>query len=760
MAGIFGGAGGSGAYKTTVYTGVQIQTSTAAGVIPLLWGCNLAGTNVIDLNDFSAPPQGKGGKGGGGKAQKDYTTVCSLAVCEGPVQQCNAVYADANTVISPGSLNLTLFDGTLGQAPPAYMVSNHPDKALGYSQTAYFFSSAYDLGSSPYLPNHRFEIIGKYAALTGSPDVNPAQFIPDFIASTQYGADPGAGYIDGPSLSQYFDYCQALGLWMSPYLHTAEQATSILQRWAQLSNSWIFWSGSKLKFVPLGDTEVTANGTTFTPNLQPIYSLTIDDFLFDGTSEDPVQVDRIDPADGYNNVELDIRDRALQYASNPIRWQDQTSVDQYGLLQSVIINAEEVCDSSIAAVMAMLIGKRSSYVRNTYSFKLSGSYVLLEPGDVVTLTEPNMGLANFPVRVTEVQEDEKGELQFKAEELPAAIGTATLYVPQGGSPTTPPDLKADPGDVNPPVIIEPPPLFTNGIAQVWLAASGGPEWGGADVYISADGTHYAWIGKVTQPVQQGVLTAPLPDAAGLDAGNILSLDTTESNQVLSLDVTTADADKFRTASLIDNEILAYGAASATGTFTANLTYLQRGAYGTAHSAHLAGAQFTRLNPAAALVYNLPASYVGQTLYFKFVSFNIFGSGNQQISDAVAYTFTPVGLAFQPTAPRSGLPGSLIALAAVSLAATGTDQGSALAVTAISNMFSTVSAGTGATLPQAVAAMVGQDVTFINDAALDLMIYPFAGDAIGTLGVNVGAPLSGSGHSVTFFCKAVGQWTVS
>ena len=655
MAAMFGSQ--SNAKQQTTYTGVPIQTSTAGVVIAILWGVNRIGHNIIDLNDFSQSGGGsKGGKGGGGGkgGTKDYRTSCILALCEGPVSPTDVtVWQNASLLSTASSLNLTLFAGEIGQAPAAWMVSNHPDKALGYTETAYFFSSSFDLGGSPNLPNLNFEVFGKFASFSGSPDVNFALIVNDFFTSPQYGVDPGATYIDPASWQNYYNYCQAFTLWGSPCLHTQEQGTSILQRWAQLTNTWIFWSGDRMKFVPLGDTEGIGNGATYIPNLSPIYDIGTDDLIFDASSEDPVIVDRIDPADGYNNVEIDIRDRALQYASNPIRWQDQSSVDQYGLLQSQTVNAEEICDANIGAMMAQLIGKRCTYIRNSYTFKLGPNFLLLEPGDIVTLTEPNSGLLRFPVRITEVDEDDKGTLTFKAEELPDAIGTATLYTPQLGLPTAPPDINIDPGNINaPPAILEPSPVFTNGAAQIWLAASGGADWGGCNVYVSADGTHYALIGQITEASQQGVLTGALADAAGLDTVNTLAVDTTESGLPLSADVADADADFFRTASMVGGEMLAYGHAVNTSTFGASLTYLRRGIYGTAHAAHGIGAPFTRLNPAATLIYPLPQEYVGQPLWFKFPSFNIFGRGTQAISAVPAYTFTPAGPAFAIAPPTS------------------------------------------------------------------------------------------------------------
>jgi hypothetical protein len=49
---------------------------------------------------------------------------------------------------------------------------------------------------------------------------------------------------------------------------------------------------------------------------------------------------------------------------------------------------------------------------------------LLEPGDLVSLTDPHIGLNQFPVRIQSIDEDDSGNLSIVAEEFPGAIGTA------------------------------------------------------------------------------------------------------------------------------------------------------------------------------------------------------------------------------------------------------------------------------------------------------------------------------------------------
>jgi hypothetical protein len=71
-----------------------------------------------------------------------------------------------------------------------------------------------------------------------------------------------------------------------------------------------------------------------------------------------------------------------------------------------------------AAVAAQLMLQRKAYVRNTYQFKLGWRYSLLEPMDIVLLTDATLGLAGAAVRITRIDEDDNGELAVTAEEIP------------------------------------------------------------------------------------------------------------------------------------------------------------------------------------------------------------------------------------------------------------------------------------------------------------------------------------------------------
>jgi hypothetical protein len=200
--------------------------------------------------------------------------------------------------------------------------------------------------------------------------------------------------------------------------------------------------------------------------------------------------------------------------------------------------------------------------------------------------------------------------------------------------------------INTPLIYEPPPAATNGVAQVWVGASGinansGAQWGGANVFISVDNTTYSQIAQISQPCRQGFLTANLAAATGFDTTNTLSVNLAESGGVLSGTSATA-AQQGATLALVDQELLAYETATLVSGNAYNLTGLARDFGGTVGAAHSTGAPFTRLD-GAIVKYDLPPSLVGVELFLKFQSFNIFGGGTQDLSTCTAYTYTPAGV---------------------------------------------------------------------------------------------------------------------
>ncbi len=320
-------------------------------------------------------------------------------------------------------------------------------------------------------------------------------------------------------------------------------------------------------------------------------------------------------------------------------------------------------------------------------------HALLEPMDLVTVTDANLGYAKHPVRITSIVEDVDGKLAVDAEDFPWSTATATLYPHQAGAGYAPKST-ADPGNVNPPVIFEPnnrlSHMRSNGTQQgyqIWFALSGASaDWGGCSVWLSPDGNTYQRIGVIFGAARMGTLTASLPSAADPDTTDTLSVDLTGSFGSLSSG-SQADCDNYRTLCYVDGEYISYQSATLIAQYKYNLgSRMRRGVFGSAIASHASGSAFVRLDDA---VFNwvYDPTLVGQLLYFKFTSFNKNGEMEQSLANVAAYQYVVAGgagsngkIIATTTSVSANVTGQTIVDAAV--AVTGAQVGMHVSVSAV------------------------------------------------------------------------------
>ena len=360
------------------------------------------------------------------------------------------------------------------------------------------------------------------------------------------------------------------------------------------------------------------------------------------------------PAADFSADELIYLPRNLRshrlYGMSPVEARDQSQIEIFGPRVGSTIEANEICDEFvIGPLIAQTILQRELYVRTKFTFKLSWEYCLLDPMDIVTITDTNLGLDNYSARVIQIEEDDKGLLAITCEELVAGVSNPAFYAsasssgfqPNQGVPAVP---------INPPLIVQPPTSLTGGLDQIWIGASGingggGSQWGGANVYVSIDNVTYSQVAVLTAPLRQGFLTAALPAAAGWDSVDTLAVNLAESGGTLA-GTSQAAAQQGATLSVVDSEFLAYETATLVSGYAYNLTGLARGQGGSAATAHSSGASFARVD-GAVIRYTLPGNFAGLTLYFKFQSFNVFGGGAEDLSTVAVYSFLPTVAAADP-----------------------------------------------------------------------------------------------------------------
>lgn len=670
---------------------LRIQTSIEGLARTRVWGVTRVAGNLIWYNDFYAitvtSGGSSGGKGGlfGAPAQTNssfnYYTSVELAIGErvaaiGPVMWASkAKTTIAETIVIGGggpptifsgmtvsATNFGVFLGDQAQMPWSYLTSNHPNQAFAYRLTSYLAGNI-NLGSGSELPNWTFEVTGVISnSVAGQPDADPMLMTSDFLTNPDSGVAGWLAEYNGDWTNAQ-NYLLASNLLVSYALTSPTSASSFLQEFLTSLNIMPVWSESVLKMVPRGDIVVAGNGHVYNPPTEPIYDLDDTDFLpnqasFGGTNADPVSGQQTPARKRDNVVKVQFLDRSADYNQASLSAPDDGAILLYGERCSEGVKQWHWFQNGAAAQMAAQLALGRKQIGNKYAFTLRPRYVLLEPGDIVTITDVDLGLFRQWVRIIDIKENQDRSFNFLVEEYLQGTASAPEYgrqVSQGSKP----NYSADPGGINDPFLFEPTDQLAGGL-EVWCAVSGVDQslYGGCDVYISYDGATYSKVpgGRQFGSARMGRLTAPLaavpanPTGQTIDTTGTLSVDLTMSAGALASG-TQEDALKLNTACWVNGEIVSYQTATLTGANKYDLTYLARGAYGTEAiiAAHAAGEPFARIDNGILRV-PFDQTRIGATIYLKFLPFNIWGVTVLSLADVPFYTYKITGAALASPLP--------------------------------------------------------------------------------------------------------------
>lgn len=629
-----------------------VQTSSQGAVVSVVLGTNRIAGNLLYYSDFKAIAHTSVQKYGGGflsdifgggtvirTTTYTYTANLIIGLCEGQVGLITRFWRGKQSwaaPVGPNAASLTLFTGSLAQPVWTPLLTyNGGADAYHYNGWAILCAEAYDLGASNVIEALTFEIVGPLAGLdlpSGNPDANPANIIEQCLTNPLWSVGLPSTVL-GP-ISAYRSYCRAAGLWLSPAYADQAPTQDRLAELCRLTNSEIVVADEQIHIVPLGDEALSANGATYTPDLTPIYDLTLDHFKA-GERGKPVRVTRNSAIDAYNTVTVQYRNRAANYNAAIAVAPDAASVELYGERPAPKVVVDSICDGDVASRVAHLQLKRYQGMRNKYEFRLPGHFCLLLPTNIVTLTEPSEGLDRTPVRIERIEEDES-DIVVTAWDFPASVASTPLYPIQPSAGYVA-NYNADPGDTVLVHAFEPPSELAGATGlEVWLAVKGAqPLWGGCHVWISLDGTQYTGVATVYGASTSGELAGPI-------ASNSVAL-TNVTGTLLS--ASAADAGQGLTLCYVGGanpEFIAYSGALLTGAGAYTLSGLVQGLYGTLPASHVAGNPFVRCDRALGRSGALPASMVGRTLSIKLTSFNIWQHAEQDLADVTAHTYTVTG----------------------------------------------------------------------------------------------------------------------
>lgn len=689
-------------------TAMRIQTSIQGRPRPLVYGQTRIAPNITLATNFtpilgpSGQPGVAGGKGGsgGGKGTQQTTWVwyyfCDIIFSFGSVPIINiptvwngSAVAMVNTsscfwgnpndtslgnttitslmgapstgngagssLVSPSGS--TLYSGTYSQTSWPYMATSHPEYDLSYRGEAYLAWQTVALGQQSTIPSLNFEIVSSISwdVLTLGPDANPKDVIVDYLTNPDHGVPSFLSSYLG-DLTSYRDYCRATGMLVSIAETSTRDAASFLSELVTMTNANFRWSSGKLDIVPYGDSAVTGNGVTWIPNTTPVYGFTLDDILPNqgGSGSSPIAVTRKPRSEIINHMRMEYLSRPFFYNPEVVDIIDEASVATYGMERvSDLKQAHMFCLPSAASIACALQLQRAQ-ISAQYVFTVGRRFILLDPMDIITLTDPTLGMVGLPARITEMQENSDGTITITAEEY-----TGTTSAPAFGSQRTyggVVNFNINPGPVRAPLFMEPPDALANGL-EIWIGVCGqSPSvWGGADVFVSYDGVTYAQAATISGPSRMGTITGALPTVTPslsgptIDNANVLAVDLSQSVGTLSSG-SAADLAADNLLAYVDGELVSYQNATLTSANHYNLSPLSRGAYGSTIGSHASGSRFLRLDDA---VVRIPYTQdrIGATLYVKFRSFNSFGFGQTDLSTEATYQYTITGAALSGPLPN-------------------------------------------------------------------------------------------------------------
>lgn len=620
---LFGG--GTTVTRADKISEFTVNTAEYGASVTEILGTTRISGNVIYYDDFTAIEHREemhSGKGGGHTQVNityTYTVAVALGLCEGEIEGIRQVWIGKNVYTYPSdTIQLTLFKGTKNQEPWAYTVGKHPDKALPYSGLAYM-AGVVDLGSGGYLPQYNFEVQGKLLHTGDGIDVNPADYI-------RYVLDKiGLKEVEIEGLQNYREYCAAADLLISTPSDKSrlQKARDIINDIAKLTNAYIFWSNDRFKIVPLEDRAVGA----WEPNRTILYDLTSNDFIPQSGGA-LVTYQRKDSSAIFNQFPVEFINRDNGYEKESVSYTLTEDVVMDGVRQAEPVQAHYLYTKQRAVKLAEQIARRNKYCRNKYTFKLPWNFCRLEVGDLVSLTDEYSGLDKEVVIIDSVVEDTNGILTFTAISRPPGRYKAPKYeVKDTKRPFV--DFNQPAPDTDTPVIIQPPADLTANGLEVWLGARGKEKgWGGCEVYVSDDNTHYKHIGSISAAARMGVLTKGITK----DERDIF----VRTNGTF-ISGTKQDAERGNTLCRLDGECLSYQTAVLQADGTYKLCDCIRGQYHTVQTEHKEGDLFCRIDETLLRV-PFRKEDIGKKIWVKLPAYNIFGSGMQEISEVTAYQY--------------------------------------------------------------------------------------------------------------------------
>ncbi|MFA4971855.1 MAG: phage tail protein [bacterium] len=615
---------------------LQVSGPQKGQPLPVVYGRTRLTANLIWYGNFTAGSEdaggGKGGKGGGGSVPV-YSADCAFAISEGVVQSLRRIWLGDSEKM-PADITHTFYSGTGAQTVDAYLAAaletDQQTAWLGpappggtpagpaFPYTAYVIFPQLSLGYGSNMPAISFEV-ERYdltdndrldaTLLVTHPydadhDMNPALIIADFLTHTRYGLSVLASDIDWASFIDAANFCHNNGLYISPILAQNQDGLRHIEELLTYFDGMLVYSQGQLHL------KVRSQPATTIP-------ITPDDYM-EGAA---ATLSRQGIRDAKNTIRIEWQDRANGYGTAVTEAKDGWVVGRSGANpEQISLPAFKTRTPTERMAGRMLLMASTPTI--AIKLGLAPREFLIEPGDVLEVTDPSLDLDHQYFRVVSVSEDKDGSMAVSAVlEYPEGLELYGYSSEPGAGTVGTADLYGDPGDAVVTVVETWQHGFFGQGSFVVHAGSHHPSYAGSEVHVSVDGGNtFAYAGRTTTRSAQGAtLTLLLAGGADLQPAATVEVDIGATGGTLE-STTAAGLTNEEKLVNIEDEVIAYQTATLIAANQYRLTGLYRGRQSTARVDHGIGSSFCYLNPRALQV-DFPATLQGETVVFKVASIN-------------------------------------------------------------------------------------------------------------------------------------------
>jgi hypothetical protein len=443
---------------------------------------------------------------------------------------------------------------------------------------------------------------------------------------------------DGTINSSLAQWCVASGLLQAVAISNQASAAEHIEKVLASCDGTMVWQGGNLRMYPWAESDVTGNGVTFTAWKTPIYDLAEDSMsgtlvirtenLLDTPNEIPVRFLERNP-EGADATP------SARYIGSEICSGDQAGMSLSGHRRGTAIETNLSTQVS-AQLLSHILSRRASYYQNEYSFTIGRRHIMLEPFDLVTLSDTRLGFDHKIVRLTSMTLNEDESISCTAVEwlgvpFPTLLPTPEPSNPQQPSASTPPVFVGN-------LFVAASPVVGERNLLVTASALTPENWGGADIFYSWDDATFTRAGTVLAG-NFGHVVGTLPLALPLDDVNILRVDMENARGTI-LPRSDADRDSLQSLLLVGDELIAYSDSTVVSglTKTWDVGSLLRGQRGSSMSAHVEGEPVLLID---SNVLSIPYDKVrtGSLVYVRALAKNLGGSLTQALGDVTSRQYT-------------------------------------------------------------------------------------------------------------------------